>query len=137
MTQGPGAPAPRKQTMPSTQMSLGGKALTLKFGYLASACLEDLYDLPIAQVGQRLSDPEVGVRLKDLERVMFAGLREHHADLTLEDVRKLLADEVESGRPFGDIMEDTFKVFGGAAEDAPPARPRKPAQKPAKSKRSR
>jgi hypothetical protein len=128
-----GAPARRKPTLPTKQITLNGQALTLKFGYRASATLEDLYEMPIKAVGSKLSSGD-GILLKDLEKVIFAGLREHHPDITMEGVRDLLIAEVEQGRQFGEILEETFSAFEGAAEETPAARPQKPAR-PAKPKR--
>jgi hypothetical protein len=107
----------RKQSRLTREIKLGGKSLTLRFNYTALSCLEDLYDMPIDDVAARLGGEGFKPRLADVQRMIFAGLRADHGDITYEGVARLLDDAVESGKTLQSVLGEAVAALNAAQPD--------------------
>ena len=119
--------AKRKQSRLTRQVKLGGKSLTLRFNYTALDCLEDLYDQPIAVIGRRFAEKGFEPRLRDVQRLIYAGLRTDHDDVTFEDVRLLLDDAAEEGRSLQEVLQEAFEALNASQPDEPEGGAKDPA----------
>lgn len=97
-----------KPATADVQMTVGGKAYTLRYSVRALAALQDHFRLAsLTAVQQRLSAPDSwGAR--DIVAIIWAGLQTHHRDLTMDDVMDLVD---EAGL-------DAISSVAGAAFDA-------------------
>lgn len=93
------------------------REFTLVFDFTAIAVLEDLYDLPLKEIGARFADVKA-LRIRDVQRMLYAGLRTHHAEITLDGSLGLLNEAVAAGVSVGDVITETFSAFdAGAGQD--------------------
>lgn len=68
-----------------TQIVVDGKSYTLKFSLKAYVALQDHFKVAsIDEVVQRLNDP-TKLGMMDIVAMLWAGLRSHHKDATMED----------------------------------------------------
>jgi hypothetical protein len=96
------------------------RELTLVFDFSAIAALEDLYDVPLKEIGEKFKQTD-NLRIRDVQRMLYAGLRTHHAEITLDAVMILLNEAVGAGVSVGDVMTQTFSAFdAGAGQDGKP-----------------
>lgn len=98
------------------QIVIGDNRYTLRFSVRAMAALQDHYQLPsLTAVGEKLQDSD-NLSVKDMVAMLWAGLRTHHRDVSLEDALDML-DEMgleNMQSMLGDAMQ-------GAMPDADPA----------------
>jgi len=98
-----------------------GKEYTLRYSTNALCELEDKLDLGIHEIAQRLANKET-LRLKMVRAVLWAGLRDHHPDLTIEE-----AGELVSKAGMVDLLDKVGEAFtrsfggGEGTEARPPA----------------
>lgn len=96
------------------------RELTVVFDFSAIAALEDLYDMPLKDIGERFKDT-TSLRIRDVQRMIFAGLRTHHPEITFDATLVLLNEAVGAGVSVGEVMTDTFSAFdAGAGHDGKP-----------------
>jgi hypothetical protein len=105
----------RKPSSRSSSIQINGVTFQLKFNYDALASLEDLYDMSIQEVGDLLSKRKP--RLRDVQRILYAGLRDNHAEITYEGVAMLLNEAIDAGVSMNEIMTDTFSAMNNAQPD--------------------
>ena len=75
------------------QVTIDGKSYTMKYSLKAYVALQDHFKLSsIDEVVARLNDP-TKLGMMDIVALMWAGLRSHHRDVTMEDAFEL-ADSV-------------------------------------------
>lgn len=119
-------PAPkRRPSSVSRDVTLGGQTLKLIYDFKAVARLEDAYDLPLAKLGERFSKVE-DIRVRDLMRLLWAGLATHHEAISQDQVLTMLDAEVAAGTPVEQILGDAFAAWdasAGGEEAAPPSDP--------------
>lgn len=92
---------------PEIPFEAAGQAWRFKFGFGALCTLEEEYDLPILEVLGRcfpefvlgesftpeaLLTARTSIRVSDMRRVMIAGLRDHHPNVTEGMVNDILDD---------------------------------------------
>jgi hypothetical protein len=103
-----------KQAKPASAdrtLVVGGRSYTLRFSIRAMAALQDHYDLQsLDAVGKKLQDT-ANISIDDMVAIMWAGLRTHHRDTTMEDALDIL-DELG--------MEGMQKTLGEAMAGAMP-----------------
>lgn len=75
------------------QITLAGKSFTIRMGVKAWLALQDLWGLDEDATRERVSK----ATLKDLPAIMWASMRTHHKDVTLEEVLDLLDDAGSDG----------------------------------------
>lgn len=115
-------PAPkRRPSSVSRDVNLGGQTLKLIYDFKAVARLEDAYDLPLAKLGERFSKVE-DIRVRDLMRLVWAGLATHHESISQDQVLTMLDAEVAAGTPVEQILGDAFAAWDASAggEEAAP-----------------
>lgn len=94
-------------------LKAGDAVYTLSFSYNALCELEDAFDgLPVPQIAKKLNDPE-HVSIKDVRRIVWAALRDHHSDVDL-----LGAGEVITAAGPAATMDAIGKAFSLAFPDA-------------------
>lgn len=112
-------------TNPDRPFQVGNKTYTMRFSVRALAALQDHYGLnSLEEIGERLADTSK-MSVKDLCAIVWAGLRTHHPETSMEDVMGIMDD----------LTLDRVKemVASGFAAASPPeergngkGRPRKP-----------
>lgn len=113
----------RKPTSVTREIVLGGKTLVMVFDFTAVAILEDLYDLPLARLGEVFADP-TAMRVRDVQRIVYAGLKSKNPDLTLDETLAILNEAVTEGQSVSDILAETMEAFDASAgEEDGDARP--------------
>lgn len=90
------------------------RELTLIFDFTAIAVLEDLYDLPLKEIGEKFKDTSA-LRIRDVQRMLYAGLRTHHGDIDLAGTMTLLDEAVGAGMGVGSLLSETFSAFDAGA----------------------
>ncbi len=89
----------------------------LVFDFTAIATLEDLYDCPLKDLGEKFKDVKQ-MRIRDVQRMMYAGLRTHHETITLDGTLRILNEAVGAGMSVGQLLTETFSAFdAGAGQD--------------------
>lgn len=101
----------------------GEKSYTMRFSANALCELEDAIGMGVNSVAIQLADP-ASLRLKMVRAVFWAGLRDHHPEITL-----LQAGEIVTDLSLTKSMEMVSKAFELAFQDNSKSRPQKPAAK--------
>src|SRR4051812_9393367 len=105
----------KRPTLPERDLKIGDKSFKLVFSFRAIAALEEAYDLPIKKIAARMQSAE-DVRIVDLRNLLWAAMREHHPDMTLDDVFDVLNGFLTEQGDLGEIMNTTFAAFNAAGE---------------------
>lgn len=84
------------------------------FDFSAVAALEDMYDCPLADLGEKFSDIRK-LRVRDVQRIIYAGTRTNHPSLTEDEVLAILNRAVETGLPLATIIAESFEAFDASA----------------------
>lgn len=129
MTDAPAPAAPRRPTSTKTELKLkqvqpdgtvAEKTFQMEYDFRAVAILEDLYEMPMEQIGAKLQNLK-GLFVRDLQRLFYAGLKRHQPDVTLDSVMDILDSAMKAGEQTGDMMIKGFNAFDASAgSDAPP-----------------
>ncbi|WP_395674701.1 hypothetical protein [Inquilinus sp.] len=102
-----------KSASTDRQMVVGDLTYTLRYGVRAMAALQDHYKLAsFDEVGQRLGNPKA-FGAGDIVAILWAGLRTHHRDLTMDDAMDLV-----DGMGLDEVQEVIGKAFDAGS---PPA----------------
>lgn len=95
-----------------------GQEYTLAFNHNALCILEDRFDKPISEIGQRL---QAGIGVRDLRTILWVGLRKHHGELTEEQVGEIMdgmGGLEQVGEALGKAMAAAFARKGRAEGEA-------------------
>lgn len=65
------------------------KTYTMRMSINAIVSIEDHFDMGINQIAEKLGDPK-GMRIGNLRAVVLHTLREHHPDLTIDQVGEII-----------------------------------------------
>lgn len=65
-------------------------------------------------------------RLRDVQRLIYAGMRTDHPDVTFEDVRHKLDDAAEEGKSLQEVLQEAFAALQASQPDEPEEGPREP-----------
>lgn len=78
------------------QIKIGGKPYKIVFGYRASLALQDHWGLETDEaLFERLQKPQQ--KMRDFRDILWAALRTHHPEITVEDVTDMLDKEGVAG----------------------------------------
>lgn len=99
-----------------------GKTWTLRYSTNALCELEDDLGEGVAALGKSMANP-AGVKLKTLRSLVWAGLRDHHADLDKRQAGDLI--DAAGAQRIGELVMEAFKAAFPVAD------------KPAKSSETR
>lgn len=69
----------------------GGQTYTMRFSANALCELEDALEMGVNAVASQLANPE-SMRLKMVRVVFWAGLRDHHPEITLHQAGEIITD---------------------------------------------
>ena len=119
----------RKPASQDRQVEVGDETYTLRFSIRAMAALQDHYGLSsLDAVGEKLQDQE-NLSVNDMVAVLWAGLRTHHPELTMDDAMGILDDLGVAGMQatLGEAMSSAMPE-GDEGEDDKTDRPPKPGQ---------
>ena len=95
------------------QMTVGDQTYTLRYGVRAMAALQDHYQLAsFDEVAKRLGNPK-GYGAGDIVAILWAGLRTHHRDLTMDQVMDVVDDMGLDG-----VREEIGKAFDASSSPA-------------------
>lgn len=72
-------------------LQAGDRAYTLSFSVNALCELEDALDKPVAEIVATLQDP-AKLRLGTVRQFLWAGLLDHHKDVTVEQAGEIATD---------------------------------------------
>lgn len=84
---------------------VGDQEYKLSFSINAICELEDALDMPVAKVADKLNDTD-NIRMTMIRTVVWAALRDHHADMTVNDAGQIATD---AGIPV--VMEAIGRAF--------------------------
>lgn len=101
----------------------GDKTYTMRYSANALCELEDALDMGVNAIATRLANPE-SMRWKMVRVVFWAGLRDHHQEITLHQAGEMITDISATA-----AMELISKAFELAFQDNSKAHPQKPGQK--------
>jgi hypothetical protein len=104
----------------------GGKSYTMRFSANALCELEDATGMGINALLTILADP-AKMRLKMVRAVLWAGLQDHHPDVTLHQAGEIITD-----LSLTKAMDLAGKSFELAFQDTSKSVPPKPGKSPAK-----
>ena len=109
------------------QFSIGDRPLTLRFSAKALAALQDEWKLEnLDQVAVKLGEIEGGnMSIQDAAAMLWAGLRTHHSDVTVEEALDILDGLGVSN--FEALLVRAISAASGGGDSAP-ANPPKPAK---------
>lgn len=114
-----------------TQFEVEGRSYRLKFDWNAAAVYEDASGRPVSDVLLDISREKLSA--KSLRAMLWSGLQEHHAEVTLKEAGHLIGrmGRREAQRVMGVALRYFFPELGseegGAAPAAgPPASPGNP-----------
>jgi len=81
-------------TSPDVQFQIGEKSLTLRMSAKAWAALQDHWQLENLDLAvSKLAEMEAGtLHARDLGAIMWAALRTHHSELSIDDAFEVLDD---------------------------------------------
>lgn len=99
-----------------------GKTYTLLFSVNALCEIEAHFDLPIAQIGNKLND-EHTTRLADLRALLTFGLREHHPEMDFDEAGRI-ATAAGISAAMGSLARAFTLAFPGAGDGARPQKPK-------------
>lgn len=88
--------------------------LRVVFDFSAVAELEDMYDCPLADLGDKFRDVRK-LKVRDIQRIIYAGTRTNHPDLTMDEVLATLNRAVATGLPLAEIIAASFEAFDASA----------------------
>lgn len=100
----------------------GGRSFTMRFSANALCELEDATGMGINALLTVLADP-AKMRLKMVRAVLWAGLQDHHPDVTLHQAGEIITD-----LSLTKAMDLAGKSFELAFQDTSKSVPQKPAQ---------
>jgi hypothetical protein len=107
----------RRPTQVAKTITLNGTDFRLIYDFNAVAALEDLYDKPLKRIAtENLGDKE-NLRIRDIERLICAGMLADRPDMTVEKVRAILNEAVAAGADIEQVMTDAFGAFDASAGD--------------------
>jgi hypothetical protein len=95
------------------QFEADGQTYVLVFDFNAICAVEDVFDLPIAQIGEKMAE---GMRAGDLRKLITAGLQQHHpgiTDLQAGHIIGLIGAQVAADK-LAEAMVAAFPDAGGA-----------------------
>lgn len=72
-------------------LKVGDLDYKLSFSINAICELEDALDMPVAKIAERLQDQE-NMRMSMVRTVIWAGLRDHHEELTLKEAGMIASE---------------------------------------------
>lgn len=77
---------------PDIQLEAGGEVLTIRFSALAQASLQDHWGLKnLDEAAAKIVQLETGgLNISDYAAIMWAALRTHHSEKTMDDAMKLI-----------------------------------------------
>jgi hypothetical protein len=101
----------------------GEASYTMRFSANALCELEDALEMGVNTVATQLANPE-SMRLKMVRVVFWAGLRDHHPDITLHQAGEIITD-VSLTKAMGLVS----RAFELAFQDNSKTHPQKPGQK--------
>lgn len=97
-------------------LTAGGVVYRLVFNNNAICELENLMDKPAQAIFEGLGNPGE-IRIGVIRNLLWAGLREHHEELTLKDVSRVI-DECGLAEAFEVVQEAIMLAFPPADEPA-------------------
>ena len=97
-------------------LKAGDRTYTLRFSANAICELEDQLDMGINQIAKQMADPEA-MRMKTVIAVVWAGLRDHHPDITLAQAGEIITDASLIGSM--EAVSEAFTVAFGEKEVDP------------------
>lgn len=100
---------------PDVELKIGDKTYTLRFSTRATMDLMDLWNLK-DQRDLQAAMQDRGKTIGGMIEVVWAALRTHHRDLTVDNVIDLLDAE-----DLGDVMERVGEAISRAIPEAPKA----------------
>ena len=101
----------------------GEKTYTMRFSANALCEIEDALGMGVNAVATQLANPE-SMRLKMVRVVFWAGLRDHHPEITLHQAGEIITD-VSLTKSMA-LVSQSFQL---AFQDNSKAHPQKPGQK--------
>lgn len=75
----------------SVALQAGDRAYTLSFSINALCELEDALDKPVSEIVATIQDP-AKVRLSGVRMLLWAGLRDHHPEVTVAEAGEIATD---------------------------------------------
>lgn len=109
---------PHKAAVTERPIKLNGVVYRLRFDFLALAALEDHYGRPATEIaaGFVTVDPVTkkatsNVRIRDLQAIIWAGMRRHHPEVSVDGVLDLMQASLDSGQPFEAMLTDALNAF--------------------------
>lgn len=99
-----------------------GQTYVMVFDFNAICSVEEVFDLPISEIGQKMAD---GMRARDLRTLIAAGLQGHHAGLTdvqAGDIISQIGAQTAADK-LAEAMQAAFPQAGGAKGTGDPQRP--------------
>lgn len=111
------------------QFSLDGQPRTLRFSAKALAALQDHWQIEdLDAVARKLGEIEGGkLGIHDAAAMLWAGLRTHHPDVTLDEALDLL-DGMGLAN-FETLLSSAITAASSGGGDSAPANPPKPARR--------
>jgi len=105
-----------------------GETLRLALDFLALDAIESATDRSFDGILRELTTPNVEPTTSLLSKVVWGLLRQHHPDITLDQVPTLLYSDASTaiGIGMGKLLETAFPRAEPAKGKAKPANPRKP-----------
>lgn len=91
-----------------------GEAYRLQFSIDAICTLEDLLDKSVADIGVQMARGRIGA----IRAALWAGLREHHPKVTLQEAGDLLTDPALKGGKVVELIGQALKLAFGDDESA-------------------
>jgi hypothetical protein len=100
-----------------------GQSYTLVFDFNAICTVEEVFDLPIAQIGEKMA---AGMRAGDLRKLIAAGLQDRHPGITDLQAGYLIGKlgAQVAAEKLAEAMQAAFPDAGGAKGSAVPRKGR-------------
>jgi hypothetical protein len=103
------APSSRPASI-DQQLVVGDRSYTLRFSVRAMAALQDHFGLnSLTAVGQKLQESANDLSVKDMTALLWAGLRTHHPEVTMDQALGILDELGVEG-----MQESLGKALYGA-----------------------
>jgi hypothetical protein len=97
-----------------------GQTYTLLYDFNAICAVEEVFDLPITEIGKKMAD---GMRAGDLRKLIAAGLQQHHpgvSDLQAGEIIGAIGAQVAAEK-LAEAMQAAFpQAWGDASGKARP-----------------
>lgn len=112
-----------KAAVVERKIKLAGRDFTLRFDFKALGVLEELYDKSASEIIAGFTKPGpngkpvANLRIKDLQRVIYAGLTAHHPEVTVDGVIDLMDATLEQGGTMDGMLGSALAAFE-AGQDA-------------------